>query len=557
MNLPGPTSKRLCPICDSQIEKGDEKCSFCGTDLSIFEEEIEEAFEEEEKLVSETFSKLEEAPSELAAEEKELIADEDSIEEGAELEDLALSEAEESVKEDSGEASFECPACGGAVSDKDDVCPHCGAIFTEDGGEQFECPACGTTVNADAARCPGCGAFFVEEEAAADVTEEEPEINIGPTIVHERPDFAAARTASPSAEDTTLEDAIASAKESKKKPARKPRDAEEKPPAKKKGLMKGLNFFKGLIPGSGEEAKADDAAAPTVESKKAPSIASRKGERKPGRSSEVQRPAAEVKRAIPKDPREQGKELARLVAEVRALLSIAREREIKIDESEKLIDEAIMSGRERQFIQALELVTQSERKLHEQFYNYTTSVLASLKEESDVAVRLGGNPSRAEAFIKEAHRAAEGSDFQAAMVFVDKAKSELKPVTGRYNDTLKVIRRFEKLARDARIIGINKEPSMKKASEARAAFESLEFDKADAIIKDATGDLTSQIPDRINHEIENAKQMLLEVKVKTGKSISPQTTILKSVIWAVKEEKFLDALSEMKHFKREMKELLS
>lgn len=563
--MPGTTSKRLCPICDSPIEKGDDKCSFCGTDLSIFEEEIEEAFEEEEKLVSETFSKLEEKPSKLTVEENETVADEEELTVEVEIskeeqEDISISDSEESAEEASKEASFECPACGGSVSEKDEVCPHCGAIFTEEEADQFECPACGTIVNANAVRCPGCGAFFVEEEAAADVMEEEPEINIGPTIVHERPDFPAVKAA-PSREDTAIEDTISSAKESRKKTAaaKKAKEVEEKEPPRKKGFMNGFRFFKGLRPGSDREAetasKTEAALASMDEKKKVSHAISRKGAK--GEIPSTVSKSAAVKRAIPKDPREQGKELARLVAEVRSLLSIARERDIPIDESEKLIDESIMSGRERQFIQALDLVSQSETKLHEQFSKYLSALLSSLEQESEVAVKLGGNPSRAEAFIKEANRAADGNDFQAALVFVDKAKSELRPVTGRYNDTLKEIKRFEKLARDARIIGINREPSLKKANEARDAFKSLEFDKADAIIKDATSELTSQIPERINHEIENAKQMLLEVKVKTGKSVSPQTTILKSVIWAVKEEKFLDALSEMKHFKREMKELLS
>ncbi|MEM4262160.1 MAG: zinc ribbon domain-containing protein, partial [Thermoplasmata archaeon] len=145
--MPGATSGRLCPICDSPIEAGAKKCSFCGTDLTMFEEEAKSAKRQEGRLIREEYQPAAQAPA---------AAPKDST---PRVEPVAAPLAAEE------EAIYQCPACGKNVKESDNVCPHCGAIFSEEA--QFECPACRTLVNADATKCPGCGAIFVEEEAAA------------------------------------------------------------------------------------------------------------------------------------------------------------------------------------------------------------------------------------------------------------------------------------------------------------------------------------------------------------------------------------------------------
>jgi len=541
--LPGPSPGRLCPICDSQIDKGEEKCSFCGTDLSIFEEEIEEAFTEEERLVSETFSELE-----TGSEEADEVPKEAEIAEGSESveeEEIDIHEKQPiEEKAEEPEVKFECPACGGVVSESDEVCPHCSAIFGEDEEAQFECPACGTLVSADAVRCPGCGALFVEDEEALAETGEESE------------EVESSAVEMPKISIDVGADISAPKKEARARKA--PSEAEEEKPIIKRGgsFLKGL--FKGLV--SREEVEEERPEPETAEVTKEVSrkpLPEAKRPPKAAEKPEAKPPKARPPKEIPKDPKEQGKELARMVAEVRSLLAIARDRNIEIEESERLIDQAVMAGRERQFIQALEQVSDSEKKLHEQFNEFLSSTMTALKDETVIAKKLGGNPSRANAFIKEAGRATESLDFQAAMVFVDKAKNELRPVTGRFNETREAMERFRKLARDARVIGIDRDPYMEALEEAKKAFDSLEFEKAESTIKKATDNLIAQIPERLNREIENAKQQLIEAKIRSERSISPQITILKSVRWAMKEEKYLDALSEMKRFKKEIRELIS
>jgi hypothetical protein len=431
-------------------------------------------------------------------------------------------------------------------------------MFVEDEAAQFQCPACGTLVDAAATKCPGCGALFVEDTEAA------------PEAPHAQ---AAAPTPSP---------APAPAPQAASQPSAPAAVAETPAPAttgKDEDLERILSVTKRI-----KETREADVAAKGEKKVKKPGLFRFGGRKKEGAAerpapvqpvgppvSPVERPAPTpapavqaapaaappVKRTFPTDPREQGKELAKLVAEVRALLGTATERDVMIEESKDLLDKAITAGRERQFIQALEIVTQAQEKLQFRLSEYVTATFASMREEIEVAKRLGGDPSRADVFLTEATRAAQTPDYQASLVFIDKARSELVPITGRYNETRGALRKFERLVKDARYIGIDTDPLKVVLESAKSSFNSLDFTKTEEMVKKSTDEVISQIPDRMSKEIEKAKQMLVEAKMKTDTGVTPQITILKSAIKDMREEKYIEALSEMKRFKREMKKILS
>lgn len=453
-------------------------------------------------------------------------------------------------------ALFQCPNCNGMVKDSDTKCPHCGAMFVEDENAQFECPACSTLVNADATKCPGCGALFVEDESAADTAAAaEPQLAAIPAPVVAPvaapaavPEAEPSKPSAPETKDEELERILSTARRIKEERAAQ---AAAKP-AEKKFKKPTLGFLRGR---KEEPAKPTPApSAPSVQ-KPTPAQAAPEPSMAPAASPAVTAPP--VKREFPTDPREQGKELARLVAEVRALLGTATERDILIDESKDLLDRAITAGRERQFVQALEIITQAQEKLQFRLKEYVGATFISMRDEIEVAKRLGGNPSRAEVFLNEATRAAETPDYQASLVFIDKAKNELAPITGKYNETREALRKFERLVKDARVVGIDTEPLKLILEDAKRAFDSLDFPKTEALVKKSTDEVIAQIPDRMNKEIEKAKQMLVEAKMKSDAGVGPQITILKSAIKDLKEEKYLEALSEMKRFKKEMRKILS
>ena len=543
--MPGATTGRLCPICDSPIEKGAKKCSFCGTDLTIFDGEAESALTAEDQTIKQSFAEMEAKAQKPAAPEAPRIE--------------PAQRAQQATEQ---EAIFECPACGEKVRESDKTCPHCGAIFSEEA--QFQCPVCETMVNADANKCPSCGAIFVEDEVA-EAPAQEAQVAVATEIKAPIEVAEAKPVAEVAIEKDEDLDRIKSVT-SKIRDSRKAEKAAKAEAVPKKKIRRGFSFFggRGKEEVSIKETPKPEAGKPTAASKAptpaptgirdiaAPSTAHHAT---PVAAPEIVAPA--VKKQFPTDPREQGKELARLVAEVRALLGTAIERGIFIDETKALLDKAITAGRERQFVQALEVISEGEDKLNHQLKEYVTATLVLLQEEITVAHKLGGNPSRAEVFAKEAARAGETSDFQAALVFIDKAKNELAPVTGQYNDTKESLRKFERLVKDARVVGIDNEPLKEIYDDAKLFFDDLDFAKTNSIIKKTSEEIIAQIPEMMNKEIEKAKQMLIEAKMKSESGVTPQIAILKSAIRAMKEEKYLDALTELKRFKKEVRKILN
>lgn len=537
--MPGASSGRLCPICDSPIEAGAKKCSFCGTDLSIFEAEARSAKKEEGRLVRETYPSG--APKPAEAPPKDL---------SPKIEPRAAPSA---IAEE--EALYECPACGKAVKESDNVCPHCGAIFSEQA--QFECPACHTLVDADATKCPGCGAIFVEEEPAAEA-ETPSAAQAAPAAETTKAESAVAPTpalpaAAKGGEDEEMKKIISKIKETK--------EAEKAAPQKK--AKRGFSLFKSILPrGEAKKGEPGEKAAPAEEkaakpAEPAPTKAPAKAAEQVSSAPVAAAPEPMPKREWPTDPREQGKELARLVAEVRALLSLAMEHSILIDETKALLDKAITAGRERQFILALDTIAEGQLKLNNQLKEYVSANIASISDEIAVAKKLGGDTSRAEIFLKEASRVSEKADYQASLVFIDKVRNELAPVTGQYNELKNSLRKFERLVKDARVIGIDNEPLKKDYEAAKAAFDALDFAKSEGIIKKKTDEILAQVPDRMAKEIEKAKQLLIEAKMKTDVGMAPQISHLKSAIRNMQDRKYIEALADIKTFKKEMKKLLS
>lgn len=416
--MPGPTTGRLCPICDSPIEKGAKKCSFCGTDLTIFGGESEGASEEEERLVKESFSEMETKGQKPTPALTYAPAA------------PKVEPAKPAVAPKEREAQFQCPSCDGIVKESDTVCPHCGAMFVEDEAVQFECPACGTLVEASATKCPGCGANFVEDESAKAEAPAAPAA-VPPTHVPTpaKPAPATAETAPPvearpaaaPSKDEELTRIISAAKRIRETREQEvtTKEAEKKKVQKPGGFRlfklgrREDNAVRDVSQSAPKAPSAEVAAKPPVQGQKpaapiepTPAIAEKPAT--PGPAAPAPSASPPTKRQFPADPREQGKELARLVAEVRALLGIATERDIFIDESKDLLDRSITAGRERQFVQALEIISDAEDKLNVRLRDYINATHLSLQEETKVAQRLGGgNISRMEVLLKEVLRAVE------------------------------------------------------------------------------------------------------------------------------------------------------
>jgi len=536
--LPSSSGDKLCPICDSPLQPGSKKCGFCGTDLSIFDIDVEAPKPAPvaappprptvESRIEEIFSKplVPEKPQPVRSVEPRqapparpvspppVLREIEKQPPAPEPEAVPVVPAKE-VSEEAVEY-FECPQCGNLVETTASSCPKCGVLFAEEGADMFQCPACNTLVNVDAKSCPGCGAVFIEPE------EEMPKAPAAPPVKKD------------------LEPPVTEVKPPPKAAPAPPKEEE------KKGLFGGL--FK--------KAKKEEEPAPKPSK---PAI-----QEKPKQAPAPPRPPAEVRAqveeprrvapgpTIPPGMKDKGKELARMVAEMKPLLSLAREKDVDIGESKQLIDEAAIAGRERQLERAIELVMKSKSILMRQIDAQLAKEIARLNEEIRVAHEFGGDISRASTYVQEVARARSAGDVEASYVYVDKVKKELLPITGRYNESRKKLANFKQLISDAESFLVDTKEARGLMVDAAKAMDSKDFDRLESLIKTAQEKLYMAIPSRMNDEMRKAKDDLLNAKMKNV-NITPMITTLKSATNLMKAGDYAQALREMREFKEMMK----
>ena len=530
--MPSSGGDKLCPICDSPLQPGSKKCGFCGTDLSIFDIDVETPKPVEtppappppkpsvESRIEEIFSKPlvpeKPAPSKEPEPEVEEVRPEPTPAPVAVEEAKAEPQPEqkESVEEKKPEPAveyFECPQCGAMVETTASSCPKCGVLFAEEGADMFQCPACNTLVSVDAKTCPGCGAVFVEpgEEPVA----EQPAVP-EPVIEAPKPRVEAPPPAKP-------------------EPAPEPPKAEEP----RKGLF---GLFK--------RAKKEE-RPPARPSAPAPYREEAHVTRREPEPTEVRAVTPAPSAPVSKD---KGRDLARMVAEMKPLLSLAREKEVDIGQSKELIDQAAVAGRERQLDRAIDLVQRSKSVLMSKIDMQLADEISRMNDEIRVARDFGGDTARASTYVQEIVRARSSGDVEAAYVYMDKVRNELLPITGRYNESKKKVANMKELIGNAELFIIDTKEARSLLVDASKALDMKDFDKLDVLIRTAQERLYKSIPVRMNEEMKKAKDELLDAKMRNA-NITPMITILKSATNLMKAGDYAQALREMREFKELMK----
>jgi len=572
--LPSPGGDKLCPICDSPLQPGSKKCSFCGTDLSIFDIDIDSSKKEAEPAapapkvsldsrVNEIFSRPAAVPEPVAVKPSPPpLREQPKIEpipppvvapvappEPKKVTEQPKAPEPQRPAQPEPEELFECPNCKEHIPVSVTVCPKCGVMFADEGAEMFQCPACNTLVSVDAKSCPGCGAVFVESEEEESVSSEA---------------SSAVRAAAPSAlPKKDLEPPIQEVKSVKAVSAKpKEPDTDEK----KKG-----GWFKwGKKEESKPEPKVEKISSPVESSPKKPAAESVRELKSPVRELAPKqaapapvRPAPSPVSTAPKQPRtpvqvlasqDKGEQLARMVAEWKPLFALASEKQIDPGESKRLIDEAIIAGRERQVDKAIELVQKSKAMLTEKVDAHLAQLIGKLNEEVRVARDFGGDISRPTTYIQEVTRARSAGDIEAAFVYAEKVKKELLPITGRYNESRAKISELKKLIQDCEVFIVDTKEARRILAEASKSFELRDFDKMDVLVKSANDSLFKAIPIRMTEEMKTAREKLIDAKSKNI-NITPMLTVLKSTMSLLKAGDYAQAVKEMRDFNQMMKKV--
>jgi len=608
--------EQLCPICDSPLEPGSKKCGFCGTDLTIFdiesgpsteapkeapkeEPEVKLAAAEAEKPDDTKVDKVffgesdaveaaaptvepvaEEVPEvsaepEVEAERVEAKEESPPVTEPVKPESKAdVPEVVEETESAPAESFFECPECGGRVEASAKSCPSCGVMFADEGVDMFQCPACSTLVKVDATSCPGCGAVFVESEE--ELTQAQLAVTASPSEISEPKTELEAPVSEVviGPEDESDAEAAEAKDESDKKglfgglfgrmkKKRQPDDDGEQITGQRiefpSILRRGRRETEESVEVEPElepieaEPEAEPEVEPEVELDVEPEPES-KPEPEPASLAvpePVATPAPESVQPPTRD-KTKGRELARLTAEIQPLMRLAIEKGVDVSKSRKLVDEGAISVRARRLDPALESVRRARETLLESLQDGVEQMVADLRAESKVATALGGEVSRANAYLDELEKAGKTGDYEAMYVYADKVKNELLPITGRYNESKQKISSLRNLMSDSEIINVNTKEVRAMLAEAAKSFESNDFDKVDLTVKSATDKLFTGIEPRLGEEIRRARDQLVELKER-GQNITPMITVLKSARTMMKSKDYPQALREIREFKEQVR----
>ena len=111
---------------------------------------------------------------------------------------------------------------------------------------------------------------------------------------------------------------------------------------------------------------------------------------------------------------------------------------------------------------------------------------------------------------------------------------------------------LKNLLADSEMVNANTRETRLLLTDAMKSFESNEFDKVDAMIKDATKKLYQEIDPRMEDEIRRARNQLVELKAR-GMNITPMITVLKSARTLMLSKDYAQALKELREFKEQVK----
>jgi len=112
--FPKIEERKVCPECGETVPLHLERCSFCGSEITL-------SSESEKGLVEESLG------TDMVVEDEEL--GEEKIETKTALDDLE--KILEEIESDNEETVFVCPICDTEMEEDVDECPECGTVFVE------------------------------------------------------------------------------------------------------------------------------------------------------------------------------------------------------------------------------------------------------------------------------------------------------------------------------------------------------------------------------------------------------------------------------------------
>lgn len=386
-----------------------------------------------------------------------------------------------------------------------------GALTGSEGAAnvKFECPVCGIGVDANAVLCPGCGAEFAEETAEQFAC---PVCNA--TVA------ADAKRCPECGVEFTEE-------------VETPPPAPEAPPPRVAGRPSPET----------PRVTAPSVIAPEVMTPEAADLRHRL------EAAETPSPRPSV--APFKDVRALYRELPKLVNEVKPMLLSARNLKIDIEDSKKLINDAIASGKKRDVERAVLLVNEAKQQLEDAFVAQISRRVRGVIEEMERVRSTGVDVAPIERLAGEAISLLERRDFEGTAGKIDAARTEFERRAGGYHRAKEALNEAQRIVDDAKAFAIDTRDAETLIDQGRDLVSRREWDRAKRIANDARTAVIQSLPDVLDREMKLARNTLLDLKMR-GTDLTKPVGILKQASIHIQRREYGDAMRYVRMFRREM-----
>ncbi len=555
--MPGQVKKvGLCPICDAKVELDAKNCPGCQADLALFGvKEVEIKVEEPEPLneakqidearevggeggAREGLTNHEASLADLIKElgkdsvkEERAIFDEilTAIDKAGALPTDTAAEGDIEIKTDAIQKVIETPSAeevtevsAGPVAVKEEgEAPSITSTMEEEKAAieetkppvMFECPICNTLVDESATKCPNCGAIFAAEEAEVEVelseSTAEPEVSIAETPI--------ARVEEEAKPEKTFRTRFKPKMKLKPKPER-----------------------------TMVEVAAEPKPAPRLET-----IPMARPKAKP-----------EPKVAIREDKALYNK-LVQSVSEIKPLLLWARKIGVDVKESKKLIDQAIIAGKNKDFRKAIDLVEESKVLTEKLAVDHINNILQSAAMKLSSAKKSGIKLKGVEELIIKSRSSLSEDKFEDAVKYAQESLSlvekSLEEIEVEKEEEIPVDKKeiadeleaLSQLITDSESIGIELETTKASFSRVKNAVEMKNWKSAENILSNTKTEFSKELSKGLADIISSSRDMFLKAKME-GADITPGVRLLKDASIALKERKYPKVIDAVKQYRAEI-----
>ena len=369
-------------------------------------------------------------------------------------------------------------------------------------GEQFVCPVCEGPVDAASTSCPSCGAQFEEGESAefecpvckASVLADASRCpNCGVQFAEEEAAPAAEAPAAPAAAPT---------------PAATPASLPVPPPPK---IGVGI----------------------------------------PERLASIQKTRREAPIPTPSTDRKlMYRELPKYVNDVRGLLVSAKRLGLEIEQEKKVINDAIVAGKQRDVERALRSIAEAKHAL-----DVTLTADLSHRIETFLSEAARAGPTRdtssLESALREAVNHLEARNYDGAADQVETAMKGFLLQASDYVEAKDALDQDDRLLSDAKLLGLDVREVERFIRAGREAMSRRDQATALKAAQEARERLTKALPSFIEDEMKKARNVLLDLKVRGG-DLSKPIGILKAASIHAKKEDWGAAVRYLREFRREV-----